>query len=181
MFNLWQPLGLKHQPLENVNFKMVPVRWGNAVRLKPSTHPQLAARLRSPFASRSFLRPRTAIPNIHSGRVPLAQSRALHVLQKARTRHGNTEGLKPAVFSAHGSLKSPTILQSAFPTKTAIFVVLLGTLVYFLTEIREEDWTDEVINSYVSDQNQATPLHFFENREELDHWIQFHIPDASGP
>ncbi|KAF1939024.1 protein serine/threonine phosphatase 2C [Clathrospora elynae] len=74
------------------------------------------------------------------------------------------------------------LLHSAFPTKTAIFLLVLGGLGYYFLDIRTEDWTDDVYASYTGDnQDQATPLHFYANKEELDHWIRFHIPDPSAP
>ncbi|KAJ4366271.1 hypothetical protein N0V83_007907 [Neocucurbitaria cava] len=78
-------------------------------------------------------------------------------------------------------IANPTLLHSAFPTKTVLFLLVLGGLAYYFIEVREEDWTDDIYTSYTEDQNQATPLHFYANKEELDHWIQFHIPDPSAP
>jgi serine/threonine protein phosphatase PrpC len=72
-------------------------------------------------------------------------------------------------------------LQSAFPTKTVFFLLLLGGLGYYFIDIQEDDWTDDVLDSYQEDQALATPLHFYNTKEELDHWIQFHIPDPSVP
>jgi pyruvate dehydrogenase phosphatase len=73
------------------------------------------------------------------------------------------------------------ILQSAFPKKTFIFLVLLTGLAYYFVDVRDLDWTDDVMNSFEADQNQATPLQFFANKEELDHFLQHHIPDPSQP
>ncbi|KAH7086533.1 phosphatase 2C-like domain-containing protein [Paraphoma chrysanthemicola] len=79
-------------------------------------------------------------------------------------------------------LVHPDILQSAFPTKTVLFLLIVGGLAYYFVDIREEDWTDDVFNSYQGeDQAIATPLHLYRDKEELDHWIQFHIPDPSAP
>jgi pyruvate dehydrogenase phosphatase len=62
-----------------------------------------------------------------------------------------------------------------------LFLVVLGGLAYYFIDIRDEDWTDDVLNSYQEDQAMATPLHFYNDKEELDHWIQFHINDPLAP
>ncbi|KAF1851439.1 protein serine/threonine phosphatase 2C [Cucurbitaria berberidis CBS 394.84] len=85
------------------------------------------------------------------------------------------------ILSSHNGLSNSPVLRSAFPTKTVLFLLVLGGLVYYFVDVREEDWTDDIYTSYVEDQNQATPLHFYANKEELAHWIQFHIPDPSAP
>lgn len=72
-------------------------------------------------------------------------------------------------------------MQSAFPKKTFAFLVILSGLAYYFVDVRDLDWTDDVMNSFEQDQNQATPLQFFANKEELDHFLQHHIPDPSQP
>ncbi|PSN71762.1 protein serine/threonine phosphatase 2C, partial [Corynespora cassiicola Philippines] len=72
------------------------------------------------------------------------------------------------------------ILQSAFPTKTFLFLVVLGAAAYYFVDIRYADWADAVLESH-GDDPLATPLHFYKDREELDHWIHAHVPDPAGP
>ena len=60
-------------------------------------------------------------------------------------------------------------------------MVLLTGLAYYFVDVRDLDWTDDVMNSFEQDQTQATPLQFFANKEELDHFLQHHIPDPSQP
>jgi pyruvate dehydrogenase phosphatase len=77
-----------------------------------------------------------------------------------------------------------TLLQSAFPTKTAIALLIVGGLLYYFVDIEEADWTDRVYDAFSSGDDSSalsTPLHFYNNKDELDHWISNHIPDASAP
>jgi pyruvate dehydrogenase phosphatase len=73
-----------------------------------------------------------------------------------------------------------SILHSAFPTKSAIFVVVVVAATLYFVEIKDEDWADHVLASFASDPG-ATPLHFYKDRDEVDHWTQYHIPDPSAP
>ena len=144
------------------------------------SHTQLAGRLRPPTAAGSrTLRARTAAP---LGRV-LLQPRTLSFPKPSSSEHISRFS-KPKFrvrgTTTHNSMDQP-VLQSAFPTKTVIFLLVLGGLAYYFVDVREEDWTDNVLESYQEDQAMATPLHFYNNKEELDHWIQFHIPDPSVP
>lgn len=159
---------------------MIPMRWGSAVRFKSPLQPHLAARLRTSLAPVACtIRPPTALPE----RAPnttsrgSCQSRALTTRQSYRQK-----------FSAQYSslpeqewFSNRIVLQSAFPTKTVIFLLVLGGLAYYFIDIQEETWADNVFASYTEDQNQATPLHFYGNKDELDHWTRFHIPDPSAP
>jgi pyruvate dehydrogenase phosphatase len=72
---------------------------------------------------------------------------------------------------------TPVQLRSAFPTKTVLFLLVLGGLAYYFVEVQEEGWTDNVLLSYHEDQSHSTPLHFNGNKEDLDHYIQYHILD----
>ncbi|KAH7394532.1 phosphatase 2C-like domain-containing protein [Pyrenochaeta sp. MPI-SDFR-AT-0127] len=157
---------------------MISVRWGSAVRTRFPLQQKLASQSSYPLAlgSRACLRPRAAQPE----RVTLATSRVhSHVrsFSSFRSFQYLSGPQKPLASSCHGA----KLLQSAFPTKTVLFFAVLGGLAYYFIDIREEDWTDDIYTSYTEDQNQATPLHFYANKEELDHWIQFHIPDPSAP
>ncbi|KAF2677080.1 protein serine/threonine phosphatase 2C [Lentithecium fluviatile CBS 122367] len=171
--------------------KMTPIRWRAAVRqLKGHSPSLLAARTQSsvPTGSRAYFRPRTAL--VESRRVHVLQSRVsgLARLQHLEARHfssllkryGNGNGNKS--YSSLPSLP-PTagpILQSAFPTKTFVALLLLGSLVYWAVEIEERTWYDSVLETFAGDHG-ATPLHFYKDRDDADHWITHHIPDASGP
>jgi hypothetical protein len=73
-----------------------------------------------------------------------------------------------------------TNLHSAFPTKSAIFVVVVIAATLYFVEIKNEDWADHVLASFAGDPG-ATPLHFYKDRDEVDHWTQYHIPDPSAP
>ena len=73
-----------------------------------------------------------------------------------------------------------TTLRSAFPTKTVIFLVVVSGLVYLFVEIHEVTWADEVLASFAADSNPTAPLHFYANKDELDHWLRFHVPDPSN-
>ncbi|RAR03475.1 protein serine/threonine phosphatase 2C [Stemphylium lycopersici] len=75
-------------------------------------------------------------------------------------------------------------LQSRFPTKTVIVLALVGGLAYYLVDIVEPSWTDDVYAAFASTDtasSTATPLHFYRNREELQHTLDYHIPDPSLP
>ncbi|KAL5117287.1 hypothetical protein ACEQ8H_004846 [Pleosporales sp. CAS-2024a] len=70
--------------------------------------------------------------------------------------------------------------QSAFPTKTVVFFLVIGGLIYYFVQVDEPDWTDAVLDSYQDDRSHSTPLHFISDKEELDHYLQFHVPNAAA-
>jgi pyruvate dehydrogenase phosphatase len=75
-------------------------------------------------------------------------------------------------------------LHSAFPTKTAITLLVLSGLAYYFLDITVSDWTEHVYASFRSQDETsslATPLHFYKTKQELDHFLDYHIPDLSGP
>ena len=114
----------------------------------------------------------------HTKRVANLQSRALH----SRPAYSSRPTLKTnSAWEEGRDGPNTSMLQSAFPKKTFIFLVLLTGLAYYFVDVRDLDWTDDVMNSFEADQNQATPLQFFANKEELDHFLQHHIPDPSQP
>ncbi|XP_014551896.1 hypothetical protein COCVIDRAFT_111675 [Bipolaris victoriae FI3] len=79
---------------------------------------------------------------------------------------------------------SNTLLQSRFPTKTVIALVLIGGLAYYLVDIVDPSWTDDVYAAFSSGDDSSsltTPLHFYRNRTEVQHTLDYHIPDASAP
>lgn len=168
---------------------MISMRWGGAARLKGPPQLQLVQRLWRPLAPGSS----TPQPlSTGSQRVQSPVSRGFSLTRHSssyRQRQAFSTGLSKH-YSIHsngngnarrGDLSDIRILQSAFPTKTALFLVVLGGLAYFFLEVREDTWADDVLASYTEDQNQATPLHFYANKDELDHWTRFHIPDPSAP
>jgi pyruvate dehydrogenase phosphatase len=99
------------------------------------------------------------------------------------TSHGV---VKPISNPHNATFKSPNLtplLQSRFPIKTAIALVLVSGLAYYFLEIRDPDWTDDVYASYSGEEygDHVAPLHFYANPEELYHWLDHHVPDPSAP
>jgi pyruvate dehydrogenase phosphatase len=152
-------------------------RWGNAARRIRAS--QLAARFPT-AGSRTFQRTRTALPHAPSGRVSLSQSRVFDVLKESS--RPSPASIQPNVQHGHGA-PNATILQSAFPTKTVIFLLVVGGIAYYLIDIDdEESWYDDIVATFEHDHlHYPAPLHFNSNKEELDHYLQFHIPDAVAP
>lgn len=156
---------------------MLSSRLGTAARQRCSVVTQLSNQTRRFLAAGSrhpCLQPQTA----HQKRVASLQSRAIHV--RPGTRPWTCRQRVQAQEHAQDAPES-TFLQSAFPKKTFVFLVLLTGLAYYFVDVRDLDWTDDVMSSFEQDQNQATPLQFFANKEELDHFLQHHIPDPSAP
>ena len=153
---------------------MLPSRIGNAARSRYSSAIQLAAQVRSPLTAGSrcaYLRPQAK-------RVANLQSRAIHIRSTSSNRTLlNTS--KVQENRHHGP--TTTLLQSAFPKKTFAFLVILTGLAYYFVDVRDLDWTDDVMNSFEADNPGVTPLQFFANKDELDHFLQHHIPDPSQP
>lgn len=146
-------------------------RAGSAGRTRCSSTLRCTNQYRSPLSGgsyRAWIRTQTA-RRVESRAIHLQPSSksAVSKISKARTNH------------QYGS--TPKILQSAFPKKTFIFLVLLAAAAYYAVDVRDLDWTDDVMNSFEVDNPGITPLQFFANKEELDHYLQFHIPDASQP
>lgn len=79
----------------------------------------------------------------------------------------------------HGS--GSDVLQSAFPKKTFIALVVLSVALYLVPDVPEMDWADYAMNSFESDDPGDSPLHFYRSKEELEHYLQHHIPDVSQP
>ncbi|KAF2128099.1 protein serine/threonine phosphatase 2C [Dothidotthia symphoricarpi CBS 119687] len=135
----------------------------------PVLNPAVRSRLSLAAAgSRTLIRPRTATPRLAPSRNQSTRSRVLETSPNISTLSRNG---RPA----------PTVLHSAFPTKTAIFLLLIGGLAYYFVDIRERDWMDDALDCYSQDQLEPSPLVFIHNKDELDHWMQFHIPDESSP
>ena len=79
----------------------------------------------------------------------------------------------------HGS--GSDVLQSAFPKKTFIALVIISVALYLVPDLPEMDWADYAMNSFESDDPGDSPLHFHRSKEELEHYLQHHIPDVSQP
>ncbi|KAF1355978.1 protein serine/threonine phosphatase 2C [Lizonia empirigonia] len=150
---------------------MLASRLGNAAKLHCSAATRASGRVRSSLTGGSYhTRPAKRVASFQSRAIhvrPQPLHQKLHQLPKAPKRDQDACGTK--------------ILQSAFPKKTFAFLVILTGLAYYFVDVRDLDWTDDVMNSFEQDQNQATPLQFFANKEELDHFLQHHIPDPSQP
>lgn len=71
------------------------------------------------------------------------------------------------------------ILRSAFPKKTFAFLVIVTALAYYFVDVRDLDWTDDVVSSFAADNIGTNPFHFLANKDEVDHVLQYHIPDAT--
>jgi serine/threonine protein phosphatase PrpC len=154
---------------------MLPSRVGTSARLHKLLSVQLAAQARCLAAAGT----RRACLWSQTRRVANLQSRALH--QFRPTTPAQVFSRATGGHSRHQDGGSTTALQSAFPKKTFIFLVILIALAYYVDDERDMDWTDDVMNSFEADNPGVTPLQFFANKDELDHFLQHHIPDPSQP
>ncbi|KAF1914304.1 phosphatase 2C-like domain-containing protein [Ampelomyces quisqualis] len=113
-----------------------------------------------------------------TGRVSVSQSRVSNLARPKRT-------FGPAGLRAHGvrarSSIRPDHLKSAFPTKTVLFLLFVGGLGYYFVDIEVENWRHGVLSSYQEEQSHSVPLHFNRDKEELDHYLQFELPDPPRP
>ncbi|KAJ4407719.1 hypothetical protein N0V91_003689 [Didymella pomorum] len=151
---------------------MLPFRVATSARLHQLSSVQLVAQARCLSAAgtrRACLRPQTK-------RVANLQSRALHHFRSTTS----TQALSRAI-EGQARQQDGATLQSAFPKKTFGFLVILTALAYYFVDVRDLDWTDDVMNSFEADNPGVTPLQFFANKDELDHFLQHHIPDPSQP
>ena len=153
---------------------MLPSRIKTSARLHQLSSVQLVAPVSCVSAAiirRACLRPQTK-------RVANIQSRALHFRPTAsrEAEFRTTEGSR-----THKDGATTSTLLSAFPKKTFAFLVILTALAYYFVDVRDLDWTDDVMNSFEADNPGVTPLQFFANKDELDHFLQHHIPDPSQP
>lgn len=145
-------------------------------------------RLQSSFAAgtRALSRPRPAFTE----RLHASQSRGVYLNQHETLNQHSTSGsvssLLKSTRNARYSLQSPKlsgpILQSAFPKKTFIFVLALGAVLYFFTDvvIVDESCWHQKLSAAFAENHAAMPFHSYANRAVLDHWIQAHIPDPSA-
>jgi pyruvate dehydrogenase phosphatase len=133
--------------------------------------------------SRARFRLRTAQLTTPFGRVPPPQSRVQSTLHDSLPCRRGPAPLVPS-RRHHVPTQSSAAsihLQSAFPTKTALFLLALGGIIYYLVDIIEEEdgWYMDMLLAYENDKVHVTPLVTQLNKEELDHWIQAHIPDTT--
>ena len=145
------------------------------MRLRPQ--PQLAFRLQKSL---------TFVKRTNRAAQPQRVTSAARALSHARptTSHQPIQcpvKSRSLFFPSYSGPSSTLHLQSAFPTKTVLFLVVLGGLAYYFIDITTEDWFDDIYAAFIEDQSQTTPLHFNANKDEIDHWLQFHIPDGSAP
>ncbi|KAI4648629.1 uncharacterized protein J4E78_008692 [Alternaria triticimaculans] len=103
-------------------------------------------------------------------------------------KSSRTNGRDTTLFNTRWNqpAKDPTttLLESRFPTKTVLVLLTLGALAYYFVDIVETDWTDSVYGAFETgdDASQlAQPLHFYSSKEEVQHILDFHIPDPSAP
>lgn len=164
---------------------MIPRQWGRAACLNSATQTQLARRLSTFTAGESIIRPRTE---------PLRRARhsaTSRAFSQTWQFHKRLEYLRAQstlqnVQTDRQQIPHPsnTLLQSRFPTKTVIALVLIGGLAYYLVDIVDPSWTDDVYAAFSSGDDSSsltTPLHFYRNRTEVQHTLDYHIPDASAP
>ncbi|KAJ4292620.1 hypothetical protein N0V90_009283 [Kalmusia sp. IMI 367209] len=156
---------------------MLSTRWGSVVSQVNGRSARLISRnYRGTPGSRAYSRPCTPTPE----RVPIVRSRVESLLRASTSRKSSLFiRSKPSQRLLAPPVQGP-ILHSAFPTKTVIFLVILGAAAYYFIDVKYTDWADHVLDSFVGDPG-ATPLHFYQDRDEVDHWVQYHIPDPSAP
>jgi pyruvate dehydrogenase phosphatase len=182
----WEDSSIK--PPKALNIKtasMIPRQWGRATRFNSATQSQLARRLSPLTVGGSIFRPRTEHlrrAQISAASRAFSQTRQVH----EKLRHSRAQDTLQNVRTNHQQILHPsnTVLQSRFPTKTVIALVLVGGLAYYLIDIVEPSWTDDVYAAFSSGDDASTlttPLHFYRNRTELQHTLDYHIPDPSAP
>lgn len=165
---------------------MIPRRLGNAARLKCAVKAQPQARLQRPLAAA------TRTLRVHTeGRIYTSlASRATEQTRQLHSRSGCSGIRGKDTLRDNARWKQPTrdpttiLLESGFPTKTVLVLLVLGGLAYYFVDIVETDWTDSVYAAFSSGDDAsalATPLHFYSSREEIQHVLDFHIPDPSAP
>ena len=159
---------------------MLQTRWGGIAAQISRQNARSAARgvNGTPGYQISLARASATVRRVHHARSRVSSVPHTRADAVGHSASFKGHGFPPKSFVA-GPINGPA-LRSAFPTKTVIFLVVLSAAAYYLVEIKEEDWADHVLASFSGDPA-ATPLHFFKDREEVDHWLQQHIPDPSAP
>ncbi|KAL6170360.1 hypothetical protein ACJQWK_03344 [Exserohilum turcicum] len=165
---------------------MIPRQWGRTARSSFATTSQLSTKLSPRATTSSIFRPRTE----HFRRVQhsATTSRAFPQTRQVHERLQHLKRKDSLLHAGNNGLRTPspvtTLLHSGFPTKTVIALVLVGGLAYYLIDIVEPTWTDDVYAAFSSGDDSSamtTPLHFYRNRTELQHTLDYHIPDPSAP
>ncbi|KAL5443444.1 hypothetical protein PMIN07_003592 [Paraphaeosphaeria minitans] len=157
---------------------MLQTRWGGIAARFNARNTLLASLTRTGTSSYHAYTP-TAARRVHIGRsrVPSPTSAPAGAIRPSNSPIGCQPPLR---CSAPLTIGGPRLLHSAFPTKTVIFVVVVVAAALYFVEIETEDWADHVLASFAGDPS-ATPLHFYKDREEVDHWAHYHIPNPSDP
>ena len=164
----------QHQPNPSES-TMFASRLGNITRARCLPVTRCASSSSRSFAAGSrplYLR---SLPE----RVASLQSRALHSSRRFMVTKALQNSSQVQAKRYHGS--GSDVLQSAFPKKTFIALVVLSVALYLVPDVPEMDWADYAMNSFESDDPGDSPLHFYRSKEELEHYLQHHIPDVSQP
>jgi hypothetical protein len=146
------------------------IRRGAALHVAPATRQNSTASA----GTHTILRQRAA--RNAGWPAPVSQSRVLSSLQRKSFRAPQNLARTPEHISS--DTLAAGHLQSAFPKKTVIFLVVISGLIYYFVDVEDLDWTDDVHLSFQDDGSHATPVHFNETKEDLDHYLQvsFHGP-----
>ncbi|KAF2732670.1 protein serine/threonine phosphatase 2C [Polyplosphaeria fusca] len=143
---------------------MKSIQWRVALR-QLDRRRLLAPPIPQPQALRSYIRQACPkrVPLI--SRAPTSTSRMLNeALRGKNSTPKNTSAVPRGV-----------VLQSAFPKKTVAAVVLLGGLVYWFVDV-------DMPPQWMIDMERPGAVQFFETKEEVEHWVEAHMPqplDAS--
>lgn len=77
------------------------------------------------------------------------------------------------------NISTATILRSAFPTKSVIFILIVGALLYVVAEVNDDWWEDHI---YAGTQGEIwSPLHFYDNKHDLQDACVLDYPDLTIP
>lgn len=151
------------------NFAMLRsvIRRGAALHVAPATRPSSTASA----GTHTILRQRAArVKNTSGWLTPASQSRVLSSLARKSSRA--TENLSKTSEHVYGNALAARHLQSAFPKKTVISLLVISGLIYYFVDVEDLDWTDDVLLSFQEDGSHATPVHFNETKDDLDHYLQ---------
>ncbi|OAL54165.1 protein serine/threonine phosphatase 2C [Pyrenochaeta sp. DS3sAY3a] len=121
-------------------------------------------------------------PDRNIGAAPLGKlASKMKLMLRRKNTIGKKKRTKEKDYYEVDHVDDPAILQSAFPKKTFIFLVILSGLAYYYIDDEEPDWTDYVYNACSAEMPSAVPLHFFANKEEVDQWKADQEVDPSSP
>ncbi|KAF2475980.1 protein serine/threonine phosphatase 2C [Lindgomyces ingoldianus] len=82
----------------------------------------------------------------------------------------------PPALNRRVSLQPPLHLQSRVPTKTLLTLLVLGGIAYYfidVIEVLDDHWTHHVPRTEPT----SMPVQFYQNREQVQHWLDAHVPD----